>query len=96
MRNLNAIVGTIQSKLTELYMDKGFSFATGIILTLCVATIPYLAGYAFIGGIAGGIIRGIFDAKHYPGDLSDVHCEKIWIGALVGQVFMWMFLHTWI
>lgn len=96
MEKMSQLLSMLSIRAYALFKDKSFSFALGIIVTLCAATMPYFAPFAFVGGILTGCLRGMFDAHSIWGNPYDPHCQNIWFGSIVGQLFLWIFLATWV
>lgn len=95
MHNFKFNSNELLAMLHSVYHDKSFSIVVGIIVTLICAMSPIMAPYAFLGGIIAGFLRGMLDISTVWGNPLDAHCQHIWAGSVVTQLFIWIFLHTW-
>lgn len=91
---MKKILSKILVSLGTIASDKLLHFICGMIAAALIAPFRILAPYAFIMGVMAGIGKELYDKK--KGGKIDWHdMAATVIGALVLQIFVWLYLLFW-
>lgn len=91
---MRKIWNSIVASLAGIPLDKYLHALAGMLMTALFACVRVLAPFAFVFGLAAGIIKELWDRRS-GGSVEYEDIVATYLGALLMQVFIWLYLFIW-